>query len=167
MKKRIVFSLIITLLFIYSCEDCEDETIHYHAEFYTVMRNTDNDWWDWDRNYEVTSDTVSFGIETEYSVCEAYSAEELNTETYEFYTDSIIIIENDTILPKMNLLDNEKTSDYLLLIKSDASSFTSAPQYILSLDNKDLKFEDFHTFYFRGFTKSGAEISDSTIVYFK
>lgn len=164
MKIRAIISLLLTFAFTISCDKCKDKTKYFHAELYPAKRNTNYDW-NWEKVYQASGDVISFGIETGYNVCEAYGAEELNSSPYEFYTDRAIVIGNDTILPKTNLLAEKKCADYILLNKNETSTFYSEPQYVIQIDNKTFKLKDYYTFYFRGYTLSGAEINDSTIVY--
>lgn len=162
MKVRIMIILLSGFGFI-SCDKCKNETKYFNAELYPTIRST---FYDWDKVNQVTGDTIYFGIGTEYFVCEATGQEELKSEPVEFYTDREIVIGNDTIQPKTNLLDENVISDYISFYK-ETDAFFNSPQYLIQLDNKNLRLHDYYTFYFIGFTVSGAEINDSTIVYIK
>jgi len=146
-----------------ACDKCNDKTKNFNAELYPTIRRT---FYDWDKVNEVSGDTIYFGIGTEYFVCEATGEEELKSEPVKFYTDREITVGIDTILPKTNLLDETMISDYISFYK-ETDAFFNSPQYLIRIDNKNLKLHDYYTFYFKGFTVSGAEINDSTIVYIK
>ena len=159
MKIKILISLLCGFGFI-SCDKCKDKTKHFNAELYPTIRRT---FYDWDKVNQVSSDTIYFGIGTEYFVCETTGEEELKSEPVEFYTDREIVIGNDTIQPKTNLMNENKISDYILFYK-ETDAFFNSPQYLIRLNNKILKLRDYYTFYFKGFTVTGVEIRDSTIV---
>lgn len=165
MKIHLLIIFLLGILIV-SCDKCDDKTKKFQAELYPAIRNTDYDWY-WEKVFEVSDETIYFGIETGYYECEAYGAEELNSELPEFYTDREIVIGEDTIFSMTNLFKDDKWADCLILNKNETTSIYSRPQYILQLNNKTLKLHDYYTFYFKGYTVSGAEIYDSTIIYIK
>jgi len=158
---KIILSTIFSICLFVSCDKCKDETKHFNSELYPTVRKT---FYDWDKVSQVSGDTIFLGIGTEYFVCDAGGQEELNKEPKEFYTDREIVIGDDTILPMTNLLTENLISSYIDFYK-ETDAFFNSPQYLVQLDNKSLKLNDYYTFYFKGFTVSGAEINDSTIVY--
>jgi len=171
MKINILISLF--LVFIISCDECEEEnaTRHFTPELYpTIKEDTGEGRFYSEKIYQTSDDIICIGIGTTYSDCVngiiVSDAEELLPEPINFYTDREIIIENDTIAPKTNLLTENKLTNLISFYKKDYSLFHYSPQYIIQLNNKTLKLHDYYTFYFRGFTAvSEVEINDSTILY--
>lgn len=161
--KNIIIILLLCGFGFNSCDKCRDKPKHFKAELYPTIRKT---FYDWDIVNEVSSDTIYFGIGTEYYACDAILREELRSEPVEFYTDREIIVGNDTIKAKANLLDENIISDYISFYK-ETDAFFNSPQYLIKMNNMNLKLHDYYTFYFKGFTVNGAEINDSTIVLIK
>lgn len=153
------------VLFAISCTDCKDEPKTFTPELFPTVRRT---FYDWDKVDQLSGDTIYFGVGTKFFTCKYGGQEELEfeSEPIEFYTDQEIIIGNDTIFPMVNLLKENKLRNYIC-IKKETDAFFNSPQYLIQLDNKNIKLHDYYTFYFKGFTVSGAEIKDSTIVFIK
>jgi len=157
---KTLISILICGISLIACDKCKDETKRFRAELYPAIQKTSNDW---AKVSHVSSDMIFFGIGTKYFVCDATGQEELNSGPYEFYTDREIIIGNDTIPPKTNLIDNVIIAGNISLYK-DPEAFYNSPQYLIQVNNQVLNLSEYYTFNFKGFTVSGVEIIDSTIV---
>lgn len=157
------FLLLIFILGLISCDKCQDKTKHFYAELFPTVRKT---YYDWEKVEYLTGDTIYFGVGTEYFVCNAKGEEELKSTPIEFYSDRYIVINSDTIPSKTNLFLDGRIMNHIFFYKK-TDAFFNSPQYLIRIDNKVLRLKDYYTFYFKGFTKSGVEINDSTIVYIK
>lgn len=153
--------LLVCIAGLASCERCEDKTKRFKPDLFPTVRKTFHDW---ERVEYLTGDTIYFGVGTGYSICDAFGQEELNSEPVEFYTDRYIVIDSDTIPARTNLISDSRMANHIFFYK-ETDAFYNSPQYLIRLDNKELKLKDYYTFYFKGYTKSGAEINDSTIAY--
>jgi hypothetical protein len=156
-----IFLFIFIALILASCIDCSDDKKYFRGELYPAYRVT---LYDWEKVSYVTGDKIYIGIGTEYTKCGASGQEELCAYPIEFYTDREIIVGYDTIASNVNLLTDKIMASYMFFFK-DTIAFFNSPQYLILLDNKSLELKDYYTFYFKGYTVSGEEIADSTIVF--
>lgn len=161
MKRRIIIAYFLCGFGLFSCDECEDDTKLFQAELYPTIRSS---FYDWRNVNHVSGDTIYFGVGTEFMVCWTRGQEELASDPIEFFTYREIVFDSDTIQPLVNLLNDPRVKDYMVFYK-ETDAFFNSPQYLIRVDNKSLKLKDYYTFYFKGYSVSGAEINDSTIVY--
>lgn len=161
-----LFFYIIVILFLFSCE--KEEPQFYHSNLYAYNHNM------YQEAYFFEDTIISFRITSRLDY-ENLSWEgrfcEIIDNTAIFFTDKYLILNEDTIKPFTNLLENNLMSDYVSyeLHKVPRSGSFVNDSYIIRLNKSnstDFKInKGYFVFYFNATTINDYSINDSTLIY--